>query len=119
MKIINVSKLPYEFTWDGFNFGPIAPGEIQEFPDDMAAHAIRKSAVLDEDGNVETYRVESLARVQHDLAWLKSVATYPCPFAATGQCGEEPFRDIEALKIHLDFHFLGKKPPKAVATKEA
>jgi hypothetical protein len=112
MKIINVSKTPYEFTFDGSNFNPIQPGEVQDFPDDIGAHAIRKSVVLDDEGNVETYRMAALSSVQKNPDWLRSVATYPCPFAATGQCQEQPFRDIEALKTHLDFHFLGKKAPK-------
>jgi hypothetical protein len=112
VKIINVSKTPYEFTFDGGNYGPIQPGEVVDFLSDIALHAIRKSAVLDEDGNVETYRMESLAKVQGNPEWLKSIATYPCPFAVSGQCDTQPFKDVESLKTHLDVHFLGKQPKK-------
>lgn len=110
MKVINVSKMPFEFTWDAMNFGPIMPGEVVEYPDDVGMHCIRKSVVLDDEGNVEAYRMESLSGMSAER--IRQVATYPCPFAATGQCDAKPFVDIESLKAHLDVHFLGRPAKK-------
>lgn len=106
MKIINVSKTPCEWTYDGCNYGPLNPGQVIDVPDQVGRHAIKRSVVTDDEGNIEMFRIESLEKVRADKDWLKSVATYPCPFEATGQCSAEPFKDVELLKRHLDEHFL-------------
>lgn len=117
MKIINVSKTDYEWTYDGMNYGPMNPGDVWDVPDAVGHHAIKRSAVVDDEGQLEMFRVEALSKVQADPEWLKSVATYPCPFEATGQCKATPFKDIELLKRHLDEHFLRILPTKKQAEK--
>jgi hypothetical protein len=96
------------------NFGPLKPGEIMDLPLECAEHAHKRSTVIDDEGNIETFRVELLDSVKANPEWLKKIATYPCPFASTGQCDVSPFHDLKLLRAHLDEHF-GKasKPEKA------
>lgn len=105
-KIINVSNEDYRWTFDGLHFGPLKPGEVMDLPDECAQHARKRSTVTDDEGNIETFRVELLDTVKTKPEWLKQVATYPCPFGSTGQCDVPPFHDLKLLRVHLDEHFV-------------
>ena len=113
-KIINVSQEPYEFTFDGGHYGPMKPGEIMDLPDEIAAHAIRRSEAIDPDfGTVVGYRAEYLNDVARDKDRIKQLATYPCPYAHTAQCSAEPFRKPEDLKAHMESAHWGDPKKKS------
>lgn len=83
-----------------------------DLPQEVAEQAIKRSAVTDDEGNIEAFRVEPLEKVKKNSEWLQAVATYPCPFSATGQCDAAPFKDINELRVHLDTHFNKGKASK-------
>ncbi len=102
MRVVNVSKEPYEWTYDSGIYGPVAPGEVREFPDDAASHGLRKSEVLDELGNpTGVYRMVPASSVPS--ARLEEFAQFRCSL-----CNEGLFRKDE-LKAHMmESHFAEK-----------
>jgi hypothetical protein len=103
LKIINVDDKPYEFTWDGCHFGPIAPGQIADYPNEVAQHAIKRGVVTDEIGNFVRLRVDSIENVDPSL--IRDIAIYDCPLQSSGQCDAGPFKTVDDLKAHLESHW--------------
>jgi hypothetical protein len=108
-KLINVTTEPYEFTWNAGHYGPFQPGVPFELPDEVAAHARRHSAILDDMGGAIGYRVDYLKDVAADK--LKNVMLYECPMAQAGRCAADPFKTIADLKAHLESHLTSAAPP--------
>jgi hypothetical protein len=103
-KVINVSNKPYEFTFDGGNYGPIQPGEIKDYPNEVAAHCIKRSEILDPElGETVGYKMAYLDSLSKDK--IKEIATYICPFVAANQCHAKPFKTIDDLRRHMDDHW--------------
>ncbi len=102
MKIINTSNKPYEFTYNGEHWGPYKPGEIVEFPDEMAIFALHKSAVLDQDpdsmsvGEVIGYQMQDLGSVAKDK--IREIVTYECSLVRNGLCDAKPFKRMADLQ---------------------
>lgn len=108
MKIVNTTDKPYDFTFDSRNF-TMPPGEPMDFPDEIARHAIRRSEVLDDEGNPVAYRVASLAEARMSDRY-RQIVVYRCPFHPTDDC-QFVAQTPEALRSHVDDHFkpaLGK-----------
>jgi len=107
LKIMNTSNKPFEFTWDGSPFGPIKPGEIVDYPDPVANHAVKRSAVLfqegDQSGDIDYFQMEYLHNV--DKKKIVETALYECPLKASGQCDEKAFNTMAELKAHMDTHW--------------
>ena len=103
MKIINTSDKPFRFTFDACNFGPYLPGQVVDLPEDVAAHAIRRSIVLDDAGDFVAYRMEPLSSV--DPNRVKDIALIECPFIALNQCNAASFKSADELKAHLESHW--------------
>jgi hypothetical protein len=103
-RIINTSSQPYEWTFDSANYGPIQPGEIVDLPQEIAAHAVKRSVVLDPDlGDEVSFRVAFLDSLDKEI--VKKIASYNCPFAVTGQCHSKPFKTVDDLRLHLESHW--------------
>lgn len=102
MKIVNTSDKEYEFTYDSMIFGPYAPGEIVDLPDDIARHAIRRSAVNDDAGQHVEYRVSPIGAV--DRKRLREMAVIPCPYADIEGC-KAVFKAKDDLRAHLETHW--------------
>jgi len=107
--IVNTSNEPYEWTHDGFIYGPIAPGQIWEGPDVCAQHALKRSWVLDEEGIPTYQRVELLENVKNDKERFEALIGYKCPFIVSGDCQAKPFTTKDALRKHLEEHFAAAK----------
>jgi hypothetical protein len=107
LKIINTSNKPYEFTWDGGHYGPIQPGEIKDYPDPIAYHAIKRSVVYfhggEQDGEISHFQMEMLDAV--DKSKVSDIALYECPFIASNQCDAKPFKSADDLRAHLESHW--------------
>jgi len=114
LKIINTSDKPFEWTFNGEIFGPLAPGQIADFPNEVALHAIKRGVVLDDTGDFIKYRVESLDSVSNEK--IRDIAQYECPFAVTNQCDAKPFKNVKDLKAHLESHW-ELSPEPVVAQK--
>jgi len=93
--------------WD---YGPLRPGEVGDYPEEIAHHAIRRSVVLDEDGEFIKYRVEPLGSV--DKTRLRQIAVYHCSLVETGECDHAPFAKLDDLRTHMEVHF---GPPTPIA----
>ena len=106
MKLINTSNKPYEFTWDGGHYGPYKPGQIVDLPDDMAHHALRKSAILEQQGEmvgeVIGFQMEMLDGVSREK--VKEIASFDCPYTNMGLCTARQFKTPAELKAHLLTH---------------
>jgi len=106
LKIINTSNKPYEFTWDGGHYGPIMPGQIVEYPEAMARHAIKRSVVLhqtgEEIGGIDYFQIEELNAVSREK--VQEIAMFDCPFVASGICNAAPLKTVEDLGAHLATH---------------
>jgi len=104
---MNTSNKPYEFTWDGGHYGPIMPGQIVDYPDDMANHCMKRSTVLFQDGDmmgdIDYYQMVPLDSV--DPKKVRDNALYECPLVASGQCNAKSFASMAELKAHLDGHW--------------
>jgi hypothetical protein len=113
---MNTSNKKFEFTYDGGHYGPYIPGQIIDMPDGMAHHALRKSAILEQDqdapnvGEIIGYQMEPLENVAKDK--VKELATYTCPFVASNLCDAKPFKAMNDLKAHLESHW--ELAPEAV-----
>ena len=105
MKIINVSDKPYEFTFDSKNFPAIPPGGIAEYPDPIALHAIKRSIIYDEYGDLAGFKVTDIRNVPEDKVRL--MAKFTCPMAQLNQCNAGPFSSLEELRAHLEEKHLG------------
>jgi hypothetical protein len=112
LKIINVDDKPFEWTYGGEIFGPLAPGQVADFPDTVALHAIKRGVVLDGEGDFVKHRVEALDSVGRDR--IKEIAMYECPFALTNQCDAKPFKNAVDLKAHLESHWELSPEPAAI-----
>lgn len=117
MKIINVSDRPFEFTFDSGIYpadgSQIMPGQIVDYPDEIAQHAIKRSIVtkpdpLDDTQEIVTYRMQAVGSV--DKAKLQKIVTYECPFAITGQCKESRLPSMDALRAHMETHWSVPEP---------
>lgn len=109
MRIVNTGEKPYEWTFDGKVFGPILPGEVKDFPDEVANHAIIRSAVRDEMGNAIDYTVKTLGEAKQNPEQFAKIVTYVCPFVESEQCKAPPFHDLDALRAHMERHFSNAK----------
>lgn len=119
-RIINVSKAPYEWQWDGGVYGPLQPGEIRDFPDPIAMHAIKRSGILDENGDpTGEQKVRLLSEVP--AAEVRDIARYRCPMVESGQCASEVFETTDKLRDHMREHFraLARPDPGAAAPAPA
>jgi hypothetical protein len=121
LKIINTSDKPFEWTFNGEIYGPIKPGQVMDLPDEIALHGIKRSVVLDDIGNVESYRVEHLEAVGQKR--IKEIALYECPFVANGLCDAKSFKSVGDLQAHMESHWelsepLAQKPLVAQAARK-
>ena len=87
------------------------PGQILDLPEEVAAHAVKRSVVLDDTGDFIRHKVDFLANV--DQSKVKEIALYECPFAASGQCDARPFKSAKDLKAHLEGHWELSPDPMA------
>ncbi len=116
-KIINVSKEPYEWQFDGKIYGPIAPGEIVDMPDEIANHAVKRSVVLDHDPDSMTVgdpidtKVKYLSELSKDQ--IKEITLYPCSLVQSGQCSVKPFKTMDELRKHMESHWGPVAKPQA------
>lgn len=107
MKIVNRSNEPYEFTFDGGNYGPLMPNEVVDYPEEIALHAIKRSAQFDDDGEgiLMGYRVEQMTGSDVKRSELK----VRCPYVQTGECAQPPMNQAD-LRIHLESHWIKDSP---------
>lgn len=107
-KIINVSDKPFEWTFDSGNYGPLRPGEVMEVSADVAAHAIKRSEIIDPDfGDSLGFAIAYVGALDKEA--IKKIAKYPCPLSITNQCNAAPFKSLDDLKVHMESHW-GKAP---------
>lgn len=119
MKIINVSKKPFEWTFNSGNYGPIGPGQIMDLPYEIAAHAVKRSISLrfEEDGTeIYEQQIQLLSSVSGEE--IKNIALYPCPMSVSGQCDKTDFKSLDELREHMNIHWgapavLPDKNPKS------
>jgi hypothetical protein len=111
IKVINNSDKPYEFTFDGGNYGPFAPGEIIDLPAEIANHAVKRSAVVDPDfGDVIDHRMAYLHELTQEQ--IQKIAVYECPFVMTNQCKVSAFKSSDELRVHMESHWgVSAAPP--------
>ncbi len=102
MRVINVMKQPYEFTFDSCQYGPILPGQVVDLPAEVALHAIKRSVILDEEGEIIGFKIKDVAEVGQDE--LKEIALYPCPMEQVGRCKAKPFKSYADLMRHMETH---------------
>jgi hypothetical protein len=119
LRIVNTGKEPYEWTFDGKIFGPLQPGEVKDYPFDVANHAITRSAVRDEIGNAIVYTVKTLGEVKQDPELFQRIVTYSCPFVESEQCTAPPFRSLDALRAHMEKHFDSAAASKSQSGEDA
>jgi hypothetical protein len=103
LKIINTDSKPYEWTFNGCTYGPLAPGQIGEFPDEVAIHAVKRGVVLDETGDFVRYRCEFLDSVSREK--VKEIAQYECPYKLTNECNAAAFKNEKELQAHMKSHW--------------
>lgn len=113
MKIINVDDKPFDWTFAGDQYGPIAPGQIMDLPDEVAMHAVRRSVVHDDVGEFVRHRVELLSSVDRDT--IRRTALIECPYKLANQCDAAPFKSEAELKAHLEGHW--ELSPEPVPSK--
>ena len=113
MKIINVSNEPYFWTFDSGNYGPVLPGQIWEGIEEIARHALKRSAIVDEFGEVASFRMEEVGAMSKER--IREFAAYPCPFTQSNQCNTKPFRSIDDLRRHMESHW-GSEPEQTILT---
>lgn len=102
MKIVNTSDKPYEFAFNSCTYGPFAPGQIIDLPDEVALHGIKRSIILDEEGNYLSQKAQPLDQVKTNPAMMEKLIKYDCPMAASEQCSAGPFASLDALREHLE-----------------
>lgn len=94
-----------EYTWDAGHY-VLQPGDIRDLPDEEALAAIRQSVVRfqdgDETGMIDYFRIEDLSNV--DPAKVREIATYECPFKATGLCNHPTLQSMSEFVAHLKTH---------------
>ncbi len=105
MKIVNTSDKPYEWTFDGYIWGPLGPGDVGDYPLEVAMHAIRRSVINDDEGQPVGYRCELLDSLKTDRGRFNDIVAYPCPFKSIGDCDAAPFKTKGELKVHLELHW--------------
>lgn len=107
---MNLDSKPFDWTFNGEQWGPIAPGQVMDLPDEVAAHAIKRSILLDPNGDFERYRIDYLGNVPAER--IKEIAMYDCPYALTGQCTAKPFKTDSDLRAHLESNHWPKSASK-------
>lgn len=108
MRIVNTSKKPFEFMFNATSFGPYAPGEIADLPDAVAMHGIKRSVILDEEGNYIGQHMEFLNDIKVDPERLRSLIVYDCPLAESEQCNAKGFSSLDDLRAHMEHVHWGK-----------
>jgi hypothetical protein len=111
MKLVNVSKQPFEFTYDSIHV-VMQPGDVLEVEDWVGERALRQSVILDTtygdpDGTgegVPTGEARLRRADQLDRDQLRQVRRYVCPEAQTGHCSARPFGTMDELRAHLEVH---------------
>lgn len=98
IKIVNVSDKPYDFTYDGKVQATMLPNESYEFEDYLALHAIKKSEIMDDEGQVVGFRVKKLSEIEP-----KSVRLH-CPLVEIGECKSPTFANLKELSEHMAAH---------------
>ena len=109
MRVVNVSERPFEPVFDSCYYPAILPGAVADFPDDVARFIIRKSAIVDDLGDVIGYRIEPLDAVLGNADMRAGIALYQCPLSLTRECQAANFKTLDELTTHLETH----KTPKA------
>ena len=109
MRIVNVGSEPFEWTYNSGIYGPVAPGEVREFADDVAAFGVKKSEQLDDLGNpTGVFRLSPVSSMS--ARHLEEFAQFRCSL-----CDKGLFRKDE-LKAHMmESHFaerVADKPPE-------
>lgn len=109
MKIVNVGNVPYFWTYDGFNQGPLQPGEVVELDEPMALHAIKRSQILEpETGELLGYSVRDAADVDPGTFKIR------CPFSVTENCKAQPFSTTVDLLAHIEKEHSQKPKRKGI-----
>ena len=99
MKVVNVSDKPYEVMFDAKVVATMLPNEVYEFDDRVAEHAIRKSAVLDDEGQEVDFRVKRIDEVDSKSLRLR------CPLVEIGECKMKgTFSNLRELQEHMATH---------------
>ncbi len=117
MKIINTDSKPFEWTFDGQIYGPLLPGQIGDYPVEIANHAVKRGVVLDDAGDFVRFRVEALDNM--DKARIKDLAMYECPYRQTGECDAAPFKNVKDLHAHMESHLELSAEPLVVGKPTA
>jgi hypothetical protein len=107
VRVINTSDKPFEFSFDSV-VRVMAPGQVFDFPVEIAQHAIKRSKVLDEMGNIIGFQVQTLEELGQDQSKMRSILSYECPFKVSGQCDAQPFKHENDLRAHLESHWATK-----------
>jgi hypothetical protein len=117
-KIINTSDKPFEFTFDSGNYGPIQPGEVVDYPAEVAAHAIKRSEIIDPDfGETVGFQLIYLGQLSQEE--IRKHVVYPCPFVQSNQCDAKSFKTIEDLHQHMETHWGAAPVPEAPGAMKA
>jgi hypothetical protein len=104
VKIINKSDKPFDFTFDSGNYGPYLPGEVVDLPDEIAAHAVKRSEILDPDfGDTIGFQMSYLSDLSQEE--IRKHVLYPCPFIQSNQCNAKSFKTPDELRAHLETHW--------------
>lgn len=102
MKIVIVSDKPFEFTFNSTIYGPFEHGQIVDLPDEVALHGIKRSIVVDEEGNYIGQGVKTLDEVRGDSGALEKIIKYDCPLALSEQCNSKGFANLDDLRAHME-----------------
>lgn len=108
MRIVNVSKTPFQPVFDSNNYPIIPPGAVVDMPDDVARFIIGKSARVDDLGEVIGFDIEPLDTVLGNADMRAGVALYQCPLTLTRECGADNFVSLEELTAHMETHRIPK-----------
>jgi hypothetical protein len=101
VKVINVTKDPYEFQFDSIIY-QMPPGVPFDWPEPIARHAIRRSQILSPEGETIGMRVVTVGSL--DAKKIRELARYRCPLADTGECTEGPFKGLAEMRAHFETH---------------
>jgi hypothetical protein len=109
-RIVNTSDKPYEFCFDACVYGPYAPGQVIELPNEIAAHGVRRSQILDEIGNTVGFKCEFLNDLKNDKERMENLLVYDCPLKMSDQCNVGSFKSLDDLRSHLETHWAVLQP---------
>jgi hypothetical protein len=105
VRIVNTSDKPFEWSFNSVVYGPYPPGTIIDLPHAVAEHGIKRSQILDEDGNISGFKMQSLEEAKADPNKLKDLLIYNCPFGQSDQCNAKPFKNVDDLRKHMETHW--------------